>query len=360
MVSGMDICASHTTALQLLRAARRGDEHVAFSSPDASLPVSSCAEDIRTFTALLAESFGEQSAPPDILISDARKRPTTDGVRIHVLKRPFSRSAFLTLSLVVPDGAAQSICCCRPALLLVQYAEILLEQTRNNKLRKDVALIQLFELVMELCGTYARDPLVPRGGPCAFGISPIASKEGLLHDLQDLGYLAGIRLAQRAVALAQDGAASPMETLHYGMMCLPSKLGSLAIEPAQLNKPLALNRSQAQLANYREIKPDLGWESMGIAIEHQGGAWHGHGTELDVDANRMQDYQAHGWMVFPVTSAHTRTLEGYDKFALRVVSAMSKRGKPSVGWRVRALLRDDEFMAARRLLFAELSPPVRW
>lgn len=65
-------------------------------------------------------------------------------------------------------------------LSLVRVEQQLSRQVELGALTSAAAFYRLLTFPMEACGSYARDPVDPAHGPCAFELPPIATPEGII------------------------------------------------------------------------------------------------------------------------------------------------------------------------------------
>ncbi len=244
-----------------------------------------------------------------------------------------------------------------PALCLVTIAsnfQKLINQCRSTHAE---ALLRLASIAMELTGSFARHPIHPRDGDCAFMLTPLISVKDLRKELDKLRALHGALLAREAVALVAGGSASPMETLHYLALTLPARLGGLELPRPLLNEPMACTPHQRRLMDFPGLKPDLQWSGLKVAIEHEGHDWHDSGERHEADVRRIQDYQVCGWKVFPATAYDIRTPGRYRRYALKLCDAMDQAGMAGLFDQIGSLMGEPEFRVAQRLLFDTVGAP---
>ena len=355
----MDIVISHASAIRLIREARETPgatlERTALTRvPRKPRRTRLTARKLSSLSPFSAD-LGREGARLDLLVPDATSRYQLRGVASHVLSVPLPQGQLLRAR---HDSQGASVLVTAPSLCVAQMAGVLLERVREGRLERWQAVVKLVELCAELCGTYSRNPQSPKTSPCAFGLAPVCSAAEIRSGLELLHDIDGLSLAREAARHVFDGSASPMETLHRMMLCLPGELGGLVLPKPQMNCPIDAKGPVAPLLSHAGMRPDLSWVELKIAVEHDGEEWHDMKGRRVLDARRIQDYQTLGWVVLPATFEDVRRQSSYNAFALRLCGLMDARGLAGTSTRVRRLLQDEEFLARQALLLAMLLPPI--
>lgn len=247
-----------------------------------------------------------------------------------------------------------------PPLALMGAARLLAWHVREGRISRDVALIRLSALAMELCGTYARDPDEPRAGKVAHNLEPIGCVDDARAWLGEARALHGLGMARRAAAYANDGSNSAMETLWYLTFCLPPRLGGLHLPRPLQNVPLDWPAAARDLVSHERMRPDFYWPAYATACEHLGGDHESMEAVIE-DSDRARDYELCHIAYLPLTKGDVRS-ERTVRFALaQLVATIVPHETAAFARRMRRLLSDPEVMAARRVLLAQLLPPrSRW
>lgn len=382
----MDIFLTHTSSLALLRAARRADD-LELRPSDVTVCAKSCPHGtaFEQVLAFLRPRIGQPSDTSrlEVVTSEAKLRSKDPLICNHVRQHAVPAGSYLEVVSVSPPKVQRlaqdkttdeeeppeespptipadvRIYVEGAALALVTLASSLGRFVRTGRMERWLAVDRVIILAEELCGTYARDPLDPAGGTCAYGVARLANRDEIEEGLKIMTALPGSRLALRAIPYVEDESASPMETLHYMMESLPPRLSGLSIGRPKLNHRLDPGAKQRRVLSVKQgIRPDLYWEDYKIAVEHDGKEGHSTDRAWRSDRERVQDYQVFGVRVFPATHEDVRNVASLNSFAGKLCVAIAAAGKPSVGKHVRALVNDSAFRARQRELLALLLPPV--
>lgn len=277
------------------------------------------------------------------------------------LIRPFASLSTLPpdafLEVMGPWGrAGPRIYVESPGLALVRMAQVLLPAVRNGQLVRSAALVRLMGLAMEFCGTYARDPLDPLGGPCSYGIEPLADADSLKRFLLGASGIRGLKLAREAAGYALDGSASPAETLLALAMSLPPRLGGAPLPGFAMNEPLELPGNAAALLHHRSMRPDFYWHDHRVALEYNGKV-HDSEDGHEEDHFRRQDYATCGIGVVEARSSDVRDAGALERLIKLVALELERRdgNGPSLRRRIDASLQDPQARVARAQLIYELT-----
>lgn len=360
----MDYFIGHSQALRIIREARRtpGLELVPCKETSVrGLPVG------RRFTwgqfkveGISSLSEFDELRCPCLLVPSNKDRLRARGVKSFELAGELPPGAFLELigkegSVTMPSAHRYFVA--SPALALLQSAAEMGRIAGERRMTEGEATIRLTALAMELCGTYSRDSDRPREGMCEFRRPIIARPAQMRAFLGQLENRDGLTLARAAASLAEGPSASPMETLHYLMLCLPGSLGGLGLPRALLNHRVDMRQMTKGIAHHIRMKPDLSWPDAGVAIEHLGWEWHDADEALMLDAHRIQDYQAAGWQAYPATFADSRSQAAYNCFARHVVDALDPHGASGLWDGMERLMHDGAFLERQARLLRLVRPP---
>lgn len=245
-----------------------------------------------------------------------------------------------------------------PALQVVYTARQLLESVREGRLPLVVARVLLVCRVLELCGTYARDPDNPRQGECVTGIEPLGCVDKLSQQLAKLSNMHGVKEARAALRLATDGIASPLEATGYCLLTLPPKLGGCSFPRPLVNSQLVLDKRELERLEHARLTPDLVWQREKIVMEFDSYEFHDGRHALWEDRRRIRDYQELGYHVIPVTFDNFRSVDRVQEIAEVLASAFERAHAPRQLSRVRRLFARDEFRMTMRANLSYLLPPV--
>lgn len=245
-------------------------------------------------------------------------------------------------------------------LTLLSEACLLNHAVREGRITSRVALLRLVALGMELCGSYARDPLRPDVGDIRHGLPPASSSEGLAPLVGELGGMHGAVLARRAVGHVNDGSGSAMETLWYLALCLPPRYGGVGLERPLQNVPVVWPPSVRGLSCHQRLTPDFYWPRYKSVGEYDSGL-HKTDRAFYEDRNRAKDYGLLGLAYFPLTDLDTVDAAAMKRSIRQLVAHFKEYEGAAFGHRMERLLGDAELDGARDVLRATLlPPPARW
>lgn len=245
-------------------------------------------------------------------------------------------------------------------LAIASAARALYGEVARERLSANSALIRLAPLAMELCGSYAREPLSPATGPMAYDLAPLATTREVAGLLDQLGGAHGVKLARRAVACANDGSGSAMETLWYFAFCLPPRLGGIHLERPLQNVAIEWPPGTRGLACHERLRPDFHWPRYRRVCEYDS-ELHKCPRAFYEDRDRAKDYGLCRLGYFPITDRDTSSADAMLAFLRQFVRSIEGEEDEAFRRRMRRVLDDPEVHAARNLLRALLMPPTpRW
>lgn len=134
------------------------------------------------------------------------------------------------------------------------------------QMARELELVELIELGMELCGTYRRH----ESGPTAYDYPPLTTPGKLKTFLKAAGPAPGIKRAREATKYLIPNSASPFETIVYLLLCLPRRLGGYAFPRPILNVRVRIGARGRQHTLRRSSYPDLYWRSVNLDLECHG------------------------------------------------------------------------------------------
>ena len=260
----------------------------------------------------------------------------------------------------VSDNSLTHVLVEAPGLALASAATGHCGTVSRGRLSRESALIRLVGLAMELCGIYARDPCAPLVGPVAHDLEPLSSVRESLELLGELSGRRGVSLARRALAHANDGSGSVMETFWYGVFCLPPRLGGSNLAHPLQNTPLEWSKGIAEIVSHERMRPDFYWPQYETACEHQGGD-HTDEVALAEDSRRARDYELCGIHYLPLTKEDARDEATVRETLRQLFQVIAPYEGPAFLRKASRILNDDDVRASRRVLLGQLLPPrARW
>ena len=300
--------------------------------------------------------------PVDIYVPEPSRRVRARGLKSHVCSVALPPGSFEVVranevALRIPDGIEMLVE--SPRLSFSSAAQRLSMLVSTGSLDSDVARFALLKLGAEDCSSYALDPWKPRSAACAFELEPCVRVEELRAYLGQLRGFDGMSLAREVAMWVFDRSGSPMETFVNAALTLPVSMGSLSLGSPVANKRIDLKGLQQMMLNHVDhITPDLLWEAVGIILEYLGSEPHEGAAAQREDMGRVQDFQALGYLVFPVVYAHVRNPRAFNGLAMRIATAMDERGAQGMRTWVTELASDEAFLRQQMKLFANMLPTV--
>ena len=323
MAKGSLLCVSHKSALFYWRG--NPPWHVLEGSDQNIRSLRGTPTDVKSFAdfALSEREFG--SRPIDVLVPNNDFRAPRDYAK-HV------QTAKLPARALYPVGSGVHVV--SPELCLVQMCQSL-------------DFLEAVELGMELCGTYAMRINEDGRTYAASRSYKLISADDLVRHLASWKNLRGLSLARKVAPFLVDGAASPMETKAYLLLCLPQRYGGYHLPKPELNAELAIPPElQLVLGYQKKVKPDLLWREGKVVLEYDGG-YHDDAAQRTKDEMRRVVLESMGYTVMEIKRQQLYSATAFDAVATRIAQCLGKRIRPlSMG---QAFARDD---LRRRLLTA--------
>lgn len=295
----------------------------------------------------------------DVLVGSPNDRIRSRHVTCHVWSEMPPRPATIELA---PGILASS-----PELAFAQMAETLTDA-------------QLLVLGMELCGSFACDPLDPVHSPARYGLPPLTSQGRMLWFLSHARGLRGRERARRVAALVAPNAWSPREAMLAALLLPPAQEGGFPLAPLTLN--VRVFQAGAPMTRPSRV-PDILLEGTGVGLNYDG---HDHLALASLesaavavacdpgsaerqhvvqrlraqireryvdDRRRDRDLASQGLAILPVTAEDLRGPAGLELLLCQLVSC-AERGARRRDGRARTLLEDPTLQAVRARVLEEL------
>lgn len=360
-----DVFLAGKDSLRLLRAARRREDLAIVEAPRAHLVATHDCPAPKQLAAVLPDELLPLDAdnPLELTFFGREARSQSGLVNARCLLTALPEGAFLEVVRVDGrawediDGTAFRLFVESPPLSLIHAQQLLGRLSKDKALNPSASLFRLIALAMELCGTYARDPRDPVGGPCVFGLEPVGTTAQLRAFLAETHRLRGIKAARRAAIYALDGSGSPEETLLALAFSLPFSLGGIMSPPLVLNEPIAWPEGVVRLVEHRTMRPDISFPGFATVAEYNG-LTHMDRRSFEEDQRRIRDYQLCGISVFPATYRDVSTSGALATYLARVAHSIDAHGLLGYERRVRVALMDEGVSYLRRVLLSQLLPAV--
>jgi hypothetical protein len=389
----MDAIITGAVALQQIRRVRRGDV-AATPSELVEVPCVhehvALAEWLDSATMRKALALVDQEPIP-IRARNAKLRGHVKATRDYVTTAPFAPTSFWELSFVehANDGSANGsakgngatkdgqvtqvkaesgfqvldllhnnhLYIDGPELCVLNAAKELLVRIKNGNTTRTIAVLKLATLIMELCGTYSRDPLNPQVSAATYHLDPITNVEKVAKFFDNYIATKGIKLVREALRWSCDGSRSTMESFTYVALVCPPRLGGVSVGKVKLNQALELNARQLALISHRTITPDFQIARYDATVEYLGRGPHEGDDARDEDRRRWKDYSTLCLRSFPMTFDDVRTPRAFNSFCRRLVQGLDGDARRREMHRLNQLFRDENFQKAQTRLFAALLPP---
>lgn len=309
-----------------------------------------------------------RNEPLDVLSSSRESRCRISGTHPHIVSTIPPLCAALELKQVSNTDALHwdqetRVFIDAPPLALAHAAHCLGEFVSKGSMNELEAQLRLIALACELCGSYARDPLDPRGGTCFFDEPGQCNRfvgpdelRAALHDMQGSN---GLVRARKAAAHALDFSGSPMETyLDLGLF-LPPRLAGLSLHMPLLNQQLVVTDEVRNRLRHKSLRPDMQWPEQHLLGEYYGDEEHSSKDARIEDKNRVQDYATAGYSPVLLMYDDVKGITQLNATAERLARMLMERGLRNELYRVRRIMRGDGFRAKQNVLAKTLLPPVK-
>ena len=229
----------------------------------------------------------ELPRPLELLVGEADRRVSRDGVVSHLMTGPCPAGAIMRTSDRL--GVAS------PELVVFQLAPVL----------EDVHLVAA--LIMELAGKYALLPpgLISvarylRDGKAPFDKGrllgdgyvdavPMSAVENIAAHLEETPHLAGAKVVRRALSICGNGSESPFETAVDVSLQLPQCHGGAGVGKGKVNESIVFSDVERKIAIAGWARADLLFTAKdGRRIDIEPGGAFGHATKRGMDRDRRR------------------------------------------------------------------------
>ena len=201
------------------------------------------------------------------------------------------------------------------------YASISTPEFLFVQMARDLSLVELVELGMELCGSYRRAcEKYPTRYECAILTTPKKMKDFI----EGAGKMPGVKKARQALKHIVPESASPMETVTYLLLCLPRRLGGYAFPRPILNQEVPFSAAGKKFTLRRSSYPDLCWPDSKIDLEY-------HGSEHEKDERRAEDsmrrkaLERMGYTVYELTYKEVENIDLFHANVRRLANLLGLR-----------------------------------
>jgi len=214
--------------------------------------------------------------------------------------------------------------------------------------------------MMELCGTYSRDPKHPQTGKCTFDIPSVTSVEDIeKYFMEGHEHQPGVRLIRDALRWTKDGSRSPMESVVFLAWRCPPRYGCVSAGIPKLNESLKLSKRQLQLINHRTITPDNQLDFFDALVEYHGEYSHQSGAAHNEDRRRWQDYTTLGLRSYPMSFDNIKSPGAFMAFCRRLAEGMSGSQRRARMKHLNRLSRNRQFVERQAQFLKWMLPPLK-
>lgn len=161
--------------------------------------------------------------------------------------------------------------------------------------------VEAARVLTEFAGSYRLPSRL--GEPVAYGMAASTSCAAVVSFLENVPISKGAGRTRRAVSLAFDGSASPMETMLALMLTLPVEMGGYGLPRPRLNARIEVGAADLPVCPKQLMMVDLFWDEARLALEYDSDEFHasrGRGKLAD-DAERANALTALGYRVLSIT-----------------------------------------------------------
>lgn len=242
-------------------------------------------------------------------------------------------SAAMPLQLLAPSKTARSTSCrvhttvCGdelPSGSFVKgnaYVSISTPEFVFVQMARELSLVELVELGMELCGTYR---LACEHYSTRYKMPVLTTPARLRDYIKRASGMRGTKLARAALNYVLPGSASPMETVLYLLLCLPRRLGGYAFPKPALNKEVKIMASGRRFTLRKSSYPDLYWKAKKLDLEYHGST-HEEVESRAEDSMRRKALERMGYDVYELTYPEINNLDLFHSNVRRLANRLGIR-----------------------------------
>ena len=196
--------------------------------------------------------------------------------------------------------------------------------------------IEALQIGMEFCGTYALRPYsIEDDGRRDY---TLVNAEKFKRHVNSWKGLHGLVQARKVATFLQNGAASPMETVLYLLLCLPQMYGGYNLPRPELNADVPLTPAGQEVMRQENVRPDLLWRDAHIAVEYDG-EYHNDPIQARRDELRRSLLESMGYTVFVFKKQHVYNPIVFNSMVEALAKRLRKRIRPLTT--KQAFARDD-------------------
>lgn len=315
----MSICIGYTSALEAYRSRGRLLPELLESRRTSKIEGGELPAPIMLEEDL--SRIGVKTKPYQLVFSTKAQTHSRNDIVRRVVTEPLPRGAFIR--------ATDNLLIASPELLFVELATL-----------KEFDEIDLAQIGYELCGTYILDPFETIWDEPISNATSMTNTSRISRIIEGLARHGGIKRARSAVKLINDGSNSPMETVLALLLCLPRRLGGLALGPVVMNKKVTTSTGDRWV--------DLYFPNYEVGLEYKGRESHSI-EKVGRDDRRQNKLVGSGVSILNVWYEDLADSHLFEQLIEDVVNAMG----------IRLRIRSDGFAFKQRLLRARLLPAIK-
>lgn len=188
-----------------------------------------------------------------------------------------------------------------------------------------LSVVELVEVGIELCATYAVDPREATG--MRNRVNPLLSTTVLRRCAAKMAGSHGAKTARSALRYIADGSASPMETTLTMLLCLSRAQGGYGLPMPQLNRRVntrsrgTATRGKVQVADTYRLC-DLYWSDVKLGVEFDSSSHHTGESKISRDADRRSELGLVNVSIITVTGGQLFDSRAFDRVARLIAKTM--------------------------------------
>ena len=269
--------------------------------------------------------------PVHLAVTDPNARRSSSLRRCHLMAAPLPSGGFMRLR--------PGLYMATPELTVVAMATAL-------------SRTELLALIHCLCGRF-----VPVAGEGMRKAPPVTRVDAIASFVRRNPGLRGGSATLRALRLAHDRCASPMEVALLLLACLPCRHGGFGLPFPLVNERIVPSREYAGKLGQGWYECDMLWPKAHVVMEYDGEEGHAGADKMAHDAARRNDLRHLGNTVFVITKRQLYSEPGLERAMAQVSRAIGfkpRHRQMGLEWnlqharlRQELLFRDEDVGAVR-------------
>lgn len=250
---------------------------------------------------LRQHGFDFLSSPMHVCVAESGQRGTCGEVVFHVCRRDLLHAAF--------DEVCEGIYVASPELSVAQ-------------LSSSLPFAKIVATGCELCGGYRVDPTTQKGFRKGRPLMSVDSMESFVRGMEAMR---GVKAARQAVRYLVPGSDSPMETILYLLLCLPTCYGGYGLPSPEMNHRFNVSGRARIMTDKSHLRGDLCWPTARTVVEYDSDSCHTGSQKISSDAVRRNALSYMGLLVITVTRIQLMDPVGLDRVAVLLAQRLGIR-----------------------------------